>query len=66
MLYVRCAVQLYFPPVQIQLQLIVAKTMELAIDEALLQALLPQVNGQVVEAEAAALILSCILDNQLS
>ena len=65
--YVRFAVQSYFPPVQIVLPLIVAKTMELTIDKALPQALLPRVDGQVVEAEAVAMILTCkyLIINQI-
>ena len=50
--------QSLFPPVQIVLPLIVS-IMELAIDEALPLALLPGVDGQVVEAKQAALVLSC-------
>ena len=38
--------------------------MELAIDEALPQPLLPWVDGQVVEAEHVAPLLACIFDNQ--
>ena len=53
-----CIVQSLFPPVQIVLLLIVS-IMELAIDEALPLALLPGVDGQVVEAKPVALMLSC-------
>ena len=62
-LYVRCVVQSHFPPVQIELLLIVS-IMELTIDEALPQPLLPRVDGQVVEAKHVALMLACIFDNQ--
>ena len=62
--YVLCALQSYFPPVQIVLHQIVA-TMELTIDKALLQALLPWVDGQVIEAQQVALALACIFDYQL-
>ena len=48
---VRCAVQSHLPPVQIALPLLVSSITELAIDEALPQALLPGVDGQVVDAE---------------
>ena len=61
---VRCAVQSHFPPVQKVLILIVSNMMELTIDEALPQPLLPRVDGQVVEAKLGALILACIFDNQ--
>ena len=47
-----------FPPVQIVLQLIVS-IVELSVDEALPLALLPGVDGQVVEAKLVAPILSC-------
>ena len=50
--------QSLFPPVQIVLLLIVS-IMEMTIDEALPLALLPGVDGQVVEAKLGALILSC-------
>ena len=53
-----CNVQSLSPPVHIELLLIVS-IMELAIDEALPLALLPGVDGQVVEAKLGALILSC-------
>ena len=55
----KCIVQSLFPPVQIVLPLIVSNMMELTIDEALPQPLLPRVDGQVVEAKHVALILSC-------
>ena len=51
-------VQSLFPPVQIVLPLIVS-IMELAIYEALPLALLPGVDGQMVEAKPVAMILSC-------
>ena len=53
-----CIAQSLFPPVQIVLTLIVS-IMELTIDEALPLALLPGVDGQVVEAKLVAPILSC-------
>ena len=46
------------PPEQIVLQLIVS-IMELTIEEALPLALLPGVDGQVVEAKLGAPMLSC-------
>ena len=52
---VRCAVKSHLPPVQILLHSI----MELAIDEALPQALLPGVDGQVVDAKQEAPIIEC-------
>ena len=62
--FVQCAVQSQFPPVQIDLLLIVSNMMELTIDEALPQPLLPRVDGQVVEAKLVAPPLACIFDNQ--
>ena len=61
-----CDLQLqsHFPPVQIVLQLIDSNMMELTIDESLPQALLPRVDGQVVEAKRVALPLACTFDNQ--
>ena len=56
--------QSHFPPVQIVPPPPFVSTMELTIDEALPQALLPRVDGQVVEAKLVALILACIIDNQ--
>ena len=51
-------------PVQIVLPLIVSNIVDLTIDEALPQPLLPRVDGQVVEAKAATLMLAWIFDNQ--
>ena len=58
-------VQFHFPPIHIVLQRSAIIVMALTIDEALPQALLPRVDGQVVEAKLGALILTCILfDNR--
>ena len=57
--------QFHFPPIHIVLPRIAIIVMALPIDEALPQALLPRVDGQVEEAKATALPLACILfDNQ--
>ena len=52
-----CSVQSNLPPVQIALQLFVSFITESAIDEALPQALLPGVDGQVVDAKQEAPII---------
>ena len=52
--------QFHFPPVHIVLPRNAIIVMALTIDEALPQALLPRVDGQVVEAKQGALILTCM------